>query len=562
MIPLLLIYRILLLSVFPHAAAAEDFPQAIHAYLQQRVAEKKDVGIVVGLVDEHGSTVVSCGSMNADSDREVNGDTLFGIGSITKTFTALLLQDMVDRREMRLHDPVANYLPHSVKVPEFCGRQITLLDLATHTSGLPLFPDNFDTNHLDEPWAGYSVEKLYAFVSGCRLNWKPGTKYEYSTVGMALLGQAIARKAGTNYEALVLTRICQPLGMASTRITLTPTLTERLARGYKSGSAVPTPDWGVLMAGAGLHSTANDLLKYLSANLGLNHSELTPLMEKTHAARFHAYLSTDNDLHTDVALGWMVTSGLRGEIIQHGGLSGGFISFVGFDPNWRHGVVVWSNSRDFDVPRIGMLLFQSEWRTDRRPQAIKLNSRIYDLYAGQYQLSPNLALGMLVLQQVLLNTPKVVICVLAGLCLGVLLLSTWRANRRQRSIALGGAALGGCLATAFLASGLSHVICSLVHPGVVIRHEGDRLFAEYTLNVDRASAPVAAKFFSHIPIKLFPHQTVELLPESNTHFFDRLTGLPVIFSRDHRGKATGATIYLQGKPFAYRKTSNQPSETK
>ena len=189
-------------------------------------------GIVVGIVDEHGSSIVSCGKMDNGTDQEVNGDTLFEIGSITKTFTALLLQDMIERGEMKLDDPVAKYLPKSVKMPTRNGKEITLLHLATHTSGLPDGPDNLDPKRADNPYADFTVEKMYAFLSGYKLTSDPGAKYEYSTVGMGLLGQAIALKAGTNYESLVVDRICRPLKMDSTRITLTPELKARFATGH------------------------------------------------------------------------------------------------------------------------------------------------------------------------------------------------------------------------------------------------------------------------------------------------------------------------------------------
>ena len=214
-------------------AAAEDFTDAIHAFLQQRVeAEKRDVGIVVGIVDEHGSRIVSCGKLDNGTDQEVNGDTLFEIGSVTKTFTALLLQDMIERGEMKLDDPVAKYLPESVKMPTRNGKEITLLHLATHTSGLPDIPDNLDPKRADNPFADYTVEKMYAFLSGYQLTRDPGAKFEYSNLGMGLLGHVIALKAGTNYESLVVDRICRPLKMDSTRITLTPELKARFATGH------------------------------------------------------------------------------------------------------------------------------------------------------------------------------------------------------------------------------------------------------------------------------------------------------------------------------------------
>ncbi len=172
----------MLLSAFSFRASAEDFTNAIRAFLQQRVeVENLDVGIV----DEHGSSFVRCGKMDNGTDQEVNGDTLFDLASITKTFTALLLQDMVERGEMKLDDPVAKYLPESVKMPTRNGKEITLLQLATHTSGLPLLPDNAGPKSRF-PTADYTFEKLDAFVSGYKLTREPGTKYEYFEPGNSL----------------------------------------------------------------------------------------------------------------------------------------------------------------------------------------------------------------------------------------------------------------------------------------------------------------------------------------------------------------------------------------
>src|ERR1035437_7916502 len=205
----------------------------IRAFLEQGIeVEKKDVGMVVGLVDEHGSSIVSYGKMDDGASPEVNGNTLFEIGSITKTFTALLLQDMIERGEMKLDDPVVKYLPKPAKVATRNGKEITLLHLATHTSGLPRNPENLDPKRADNPLAEYTAEKLNVFLSGCKLTRQPGAKFEYSNLGSGLLGHVIALKAGTDYESLVADRICRPLKMESTRITLTPELKARIATGH------------------------------------------------------------------------------------------------------------------------------------------------------------------------------------------------------------------------------------------------------------------------------------------------------------------------------------------
>ena len=234
----------MIVSAVSYPAAAEDITDALRAYLQ-RCAEENEAngGIVIGIVDEHGRRIVSAGRLDNGTDRELDGDTLFEIGSVGKTFTALLLQDMIERGEMVLDDPVAGYLPQSVAMPTRNGKDITLHQLARHSSGLPGIPDDLEPKRADNPYADYSVEKMYAFLSGYRLTRDPGSQYEYSNLGVGLLGHVIALKAGTDYESLVVDRICRPLGMDSTRIHLTPELKARFAAGHNEyGYAVPAWD--------------------------------------------------------------------------------------------------------------------------------------------------------------------------------------------------------------------------------------------------------------------------------------------------------------------------------
>jgi CubicO group peptidase (beta-lactamase class C family) len=524
------------------APSAEKFTNAIQAFLQQRVEfEKRDVGIVVGIVDEHGSRVVSCGKMDNGTDQEVNGDTLFDIASITKPFTGLLLQDMIERGEMKLDDPVQKYLPASVRMPTRNGKEITLLQLVTHTSGLPHIADNLDPKRPDQSFADYTVEELNTFLSGYQLTRDPGAKFEYSSLGAGLLGHVIALKAGSDYESLVVDRICRPLKMDSTRITLTPELKARFATGHnRFGEAVPSWDRQTQLGGSALRSTANDLLKFVSANLGLTPSSLTPLMEKTHVVHL------DQTLGMDVGLAWMIMATPQGtKIIWHGGGAPGYVTFAGFDKTRHRGVVVLSSSWDLDVQPIGMLLLESEWQPEKRPRETKISSQVFDSCVGQYQLSPDFALGTFVVQALLMKVPKAIIYVPAGLCLALLIVLL-------RWIILGGAVAVGGLLAVLIVLGLSHLVCALIHPVLGIRREGERVFVQYDMRLSR----LAAKFMP--PGAALPHITGELLPESESRFFGRTTGIPMTFSRDDRGKMTRATTHFLGATFSHEKISDQP----
>src|SRR5204862_268966 len=131
-------------------------------------------------------------------------NTLFEIGSMTKTFTATNLADMVARGEVRLDDPVAKYLPDSAHVPSRNGKQITLVDLAIQSSGLPRLPSNLAPRDPGNPYADYSVQQLYAFLAAYQLTRDIGATSEYSNlgVGRAATGPSAAstRRAGSAWS--------------------------------------------------------------------------------------------------------------------------------------------------------------------------------------------------------------------------------------------------------------------------------------------------------------------------------------------------------------------------
>jgi len=244
--------------------------------------ERQAVGIVVGVIEPAGRRVVACGNLASGDPRPLDGDTIFEIGSISKVFTSLLLADMVHGKEVALDDPAAKYLPENVKMPERSGKSITLHDLSTHTSGLPRLPGNLKLKDPRNPYADYSVDDLYWFLSSYELPRDPGVEFEYSNLGGGLLGHLLARHAGTDYENLIKTRITEPLGMTDTGITLSPSMRQRMATGHTAMLA-PTANWDLpTLAGAGaLRSSANDILTFLEAFLGYKESRLARAMQAT-----------------------------------------------------------------------------------------------------------------------------------------------------------------------------------------------------------------------------------------------------------------------------------------
>jgi CubicO group peptidase (beta-lactamase class C family) len=371
----------------------------IQRILAERVpGEHPGFGIVVAVIEPAGHRVVSRGERTQGDSTPLGADTLFEIGSITKVFTSLLLADAVQRHEVALSDPVAKYLPATVKLPERAGHGITLVDLSTHTSGLPPMPDNLNPQDPSNPYADYSLDQLYQFLSTLELTRDIGTEFEYSNLGAALLDHALSQRAGQSYEALVRERITAPLGMPSTCITLPPDLKARLAPGHTE-TLQPATNWDLpTFAGAGaLRSSANDLLTFLAAAL---HAKETPLSKA-----FDAMTSVRRPARgasSFAALGWQIKMAHNKEIVWHNGGTGGYRSFIGYDPKAQTGVAILSNVGNPAGPDdIGMHLLDPESPllpatapgvTPRARVEVPVDPKLFDGYVGSYQLVPTVVL--------------------------------------------------------------------------------------------------------------------------------------------------------------------------
>jgi CubicO group peptidase (beta-lactamase class C family) len=405
-------------SQYP-ATAQDEFTESdsIEAFIRDHF-DQKNACIVIGLVNEHGNRIFSAGKLDNGTSHEVNGDSVFFIGSVTKTFTALLLLDMVERGEVKLDDPVAKYLPSRVRMPSFGGREITLIDLATHTAGLPFNPDNMIGADSREQYESYTVERMYAFLSNCRLSRAPGTEYAYSNLGMALLGHVLARHANATYESLVVERICRPLGMNSTCITLSPELKGRLAMGHDD-EGKPSPPWNfqAYSPAGNIHSTAHDLLKYVSVQGGLVPSALTSAMEKSHLFRYedsHGIPGLgDYSRMGRTAMDWVDRNAFQPpgmELRGHAGGAGSYHAWVGFDKKQRRGVVVLSTANDLSVEAIGWTILQRLPLTEERK-----NLFVREMFGIGIGLELSKQTGALEITKVLPESPAAKAGLTAGL---------------------------------------------------------------------------------------------------------------------------------------------------
>jgi CubicO group peptidase (beta-lactamase class C family) len=355
-------------------AKASPLPERVEKAAQERIAAGTYQMLVFGVVDGDSSEVVAFGTF--DNGKTPDGETVYEIGSITKTFTATLLARAVLAGRVTLDTPVAQLLA-GWKIPSRSSKEITLGALATHRSGLPRMPFNLPPTDPSNPYADFDAAKLKTFLAEYELPRDPGASYEYSNLGFGLLGYALAQIDRTSYDALADEVIFKPLGMTMTGTRLTDAVRARLAPGHDdTGKAAKNWDFDALAGAGAIHATANDLMGYLKANMGIVPSPFYGAMKLAQQPR------SDIAKEERIGLAWM-TSG-KG-IVQHGGATFGYYSFVGFTADGRRGVVVTNTAEDIDD--LGFAALDGDTPLAPAHKAVALPAASLAEYEGTYKLA-------------------------------------------------------------------------------------------------------------------------------------------------------------------------------
>jgi len=332
---------------------------------QDLVSSRKTVGLVVGLLTKQGSMVIGFGTTGREGAGRPDGRTLFEIGSISKVFTALLLADLVEKGKVKLETPLRTLLPDGLKLPRHTGGEITLLDLATHTSGLPRMPTIKDWR---DPFAAQKAQVVHAFLASIADKPAGSPRYSYSNLGFGILGHTLGTVAGLPYEQLLKNNICKPLGLRDTGITLTSTQKKRLARGHqvdvrRDDPLTPTGRWNFAdLEGCGaIVSSADDLLIFLQHQAAITESPLRKIMNASQQQR-----RDRPGKQSSVALGWHLEGRPddSATLIWHNGGTNGYASFAGFEKKGQVGLVILNNS-NWSVTAMGFeILKKLAARTD------------------------------------------------------------------------------------------------------------------------------------------------------------------------------------------------------
>lgn len=379
-----LLVLMLIMSAAPAAPPASSLlPARVERAIHERIADGEYPAMVVAVIDDDRSHVYAFGKL--DDGRAPDGDTIFQIGSVTKTFTATLLAEAVEKGKLKLDTPVAKLLP-SFQFPSRNGKAITLGELAMQVSGLPRLPSNMHPANPHDPYVDYGAAKLEDFLATCKLPRDPGASYEYSNLGFGLLGYALAQHAGTSYAGLLQKRIFKPLGMTSSSATSSEPLNARWAMGHDLGGQSQAP-WhlGVLAGAGAINSTGADMLRYLAANMERGDSALQVATRLAHRPR------REIGRNERIGLAWMTRHDKDGDVVWHNGMTGGYASFMGFTADGRKGTVILTNIAA-SVDDLGFATLLADAPLAPAEKQIAMTSQQLDAYVGEYRLGPGFIL--------------------------------------------------------------------------------------------------------------------------------------------------------------------------
>lgn len=284
-------------------------------------------------------TVIYAGYITtADTFHEYNNrDSVFEIGSITKVFTSVLLSDFVNKGLLKTSDPVQKFFKFKLKQSSREGKEVTLENLANHTSGLPPLDKGMYTSYVDSrnPYKYYDGKMLEDYLQNrMKLDTTPGIKFNYSNLGGGLLGYILCQKAHKTYEELLRENIFIPLGMTSSTTDL-PSIVKKMVKPH-CGKFDSNYHWTFTDAAAGagaIKSNTPDLAKFMKANFTPNKVYDLPRI-KTFSVKEGM----------DIGLAWIIKPQKDKEnIYWHNGGTGGYRSCMVMDVTKKYGVIVLSN---------------------------------------------------------------------------------------------------------------------------------------------------------------------------------------------------------------------------
>ena len=394
------------LAAHSPSAQAQPTDAAIKAILAQRIdVDKQAVGLAAVIVSGNTVRYVTHGAMGLGNAEPITADTLFEVGSITKTFTALLLADMVVKGEVKLDDPAEKWLPQGMRgltLRDVAGAPIRLVDLATHRSGLPRLPDNMPNGTRADPYVDYREQQLLVYLKdretlvesdGGKATKKRDQAYAYSNLGFGLLGYVLARAADMTYADLLQKRVLTPLGLTSTYLDIPRSELARFSNPHyvdrNDATLKRNKHWrfDVIAPAGALIMSARDMGRYAQAASGAID---TPLK----AAFVFAQKRYGDGMGpmNPQGLAWVLAPINGRTVVNHDGMTGGFASSLWVDPDRKSAVAILANANQ-PVTDIALHLTEPAIPLKNlaamRATSVSVDAKTMAQYVGTYRLQPN-----------------------------------------------------------------------------------------------------------------------------------------------------------------------------
>lgn len=310
--------------------------------------------VIIAVVRGDETVIQAYGETAPGSGIEPDQNSIFRIASVSKVFAGDVLASLAAKGRVKLTDPLAKYAPDNARV-EVNGRPITLLDLATHSAGLPRELPNPDAQPSDNPFSAFDRAYYWKWMGSHKPAYAPGTTTLYSNLGFGLLGDALAKAGGADYSTVLANEVLKPAGLADTTNALTDAQKKRLMTGLdpfgKADPNAPAPD--VMYASAGIYSTGADMARWMRWHLdGAKQAQEAFTLDHALWLPYDGLKSVVGTEVTDadgMGLGWVVTLPRNQTPLllgKSGGL-GGFMSYAVLSPNRGLGVFVVASRVNF-----------------------------------------------------------------------------------------------------------------------------------------------------------------------------------------------------------------------
>ncbi|HJT98658.1 MAG TPA: serine hydrolase, partial [Rhodanobacteraceae bacterium] len=362
-----------LFSVFIVDASALALPDGFRASIEAGIANGRYRSVAVGLVegDDHGEWLF--GDVDKDGTKPTAQDA-YELGSTTRTFTGLLLAKTLLGGKLRLDDTLGRIFD-DVHFSDARLAAVTIGELATHRAGLPALPSNLFPRSIDDPYVEYDAAALRAWLAHAKA--ESVGRYRYSDLGVALIGEAIARVEHRDYRSLVASEVLAPLAMTGSGFGRIP----RLVEGWRDGEVVPSWQQQVLSPASGLRATLGDLSKFLAAQLRPDASALRAAILLARDPRAVAGGG-------ETALAWQIvpveSDGQNWPLLWQAGITGGFASFVGLRTDQQRAIVLLGNA-GVDLSALGLALLAGHDAPPPPPKVIAMMPPASLAYEGWYR---------------------------------------------------------------------------------------------------------------------------------------------------------------------------------